>query len=356
MKKLLNAVIALLLAVGVLFFLRHRLEASSGMTGGNTIVFYNWGDYIDPALISEFEEETGYRIIYETFDSNEAMFSKVQQGGTTYDILVPSEYMIEQLMENDMLQPLNYNLLPNIKNIDSRFMDLSFDPGNKYSVPYFWGTLGIVYDPNKVGREIHHWDDLWADDLRNKILLIDGAREVLGIGLQSLGFSLNDTDETALAVATAKMKALMPNVIALAADEIKMHLVQDEAPIGVTFSGEAAMAMDENEDLVYVVPEEGSNIWFDNIVIPKNAKNVEGAHALIDFLMRPEIAARNAEYIGYSTPNKAAFDLLDPEITSDEAFYPSDETISHLEVYANLGQESLIHFNDLYLEIKMEPR
>lgn len=356
MKKLLNAIIALLVAVGLLFFIRGRLEASTGMTGDNTIVFYNWGDYIDPELITEFEDETGYRIIYETFDSNEAMFSKVQQGGTTYDILVPSEYMIEQLMENDMLQPLNYDLLPNIKNIDQRFMDLSFDPGNKYSVPYFWGSLGIVYDPNKVEQEIKHWDDLWGENLENKILLIDGAREVLGIGLQSLGYSLNETDETALTVATAKMKALMPNVIALAADEIKMHLVQDEAPIGVTFSGEAAMAMEGNEDLVYVVPEEGSNIWFDNIVIPKNAKNVKGAHALIDFLMRPDIAARNAEYIGYSTPNKAAFDLLDPEITSDEAFYPSDETIKHLEVYGNLGQENLIHFNDLYLEIKMEPR
>lgn len=356
MKKLVNSIIALLIVVGVLFFLRFQLEKSSGFAGDKLISFYNWGDYIDPDIISQFEEESGYRVIYETFDSNEAMFAKVQQGGTTYDIIVPSEYMIESMIEENMLQPLNYDLLPNFKNIDDRFKDLAFDPQNKYSIPYFWGTLGIVYNPDEIGFEIEKWDDLWDESLRNKILLIDGAREVMGIGLQSLGFSLNETDDTALAVATAKMKALMPNVIALAADEIKMHLVQNEAPIGVTFSGEAATAMEDNEDLVYVVPAEGSNMWFDNIVIPVNAKNSEGAHALIDYLMRPDIAAQNAEYIGYATPNREAMALLDPEITEDEAFYPSDDLIAHLEVYADLGKQKKIQFNDLFLEIKMEPR
>lgn len=356
MKRLLNITTLLLAVVAVLFFVRHRINTSAGVTAENTIVFYNWGDYIDPELLSQFEEETGYRVIYETFDSNEAMVSKVEQGGTAYDILVPSEYMIESMIESNLLQPLNYDLLPNVKHIDPRFMDLSFDPGNQYSIPYFWGTLGIVYNPEKVGFDIQHWDDLWHDSLRNQILLIDGAREVMGIGLQSLGYSLNETDDTALTVATAKMKALMPNVIAIAADEIKMYLSQDEAPIGITFSGEAASAMEDNEDLVYVVPSEGSNMWFDNMVIPANANNVEGAHALIDFLMRPEVAAQNAEYIGYATPNKDAMPLLDPELTADEAFYPTDATIDQLEVYSDLGQEKLIQFNDLYLEIKMEPR
>lgn len=356
MKRLVNISLILLSVVALLFMVRHQLNASSGMTADNTIVFYNWGDYIDPEIITQFEEETGYRVIYETFDSNEAMVSKVEQGGTAYDVIVPSEYMIEYMLENQLLQPLNYDLLPNIGHIDPRFLDLSFDPGNQYSIPYFWGTLGIVYNAAEIDEEIQHWDDLWNPAYENKILLVDGAREVMGIGLQSLGYSLNETDDTALTVATAKMKALMPNVMALAADEIKMYLAQGEAPIGITFSGEAASAMEDNEDLVYVVPSEGSNMWFDNMVIPRNATNVEGAHALIDFMMRPEIAAQNAEYVGYSTPNKDAIELLDPEITSDEAFYPSDATIGQLEVYSDLGQTKLIQFNDLYLEIKMEPR
>ncbi|MBD3948761.1 ABC transporter substrate-binding protein [Tuanshanicoccus lijuaniae] len=356
MKRLVNSVVLLLAVVGVLFFVRYQLESSAGLDSDKTIVFYNWGDYIDPEIIKQFEKETGYRVIYETYDSNEAMVTKVEQGGTAYDLLVPSEYMVESMIKSNLLQPLNYDLLPNFKHIDSRFKNQVFDPENRYSIPYFWGTLGIVYNKEVIKEKIEHWDDLWNEKYRNKILLIDGAREVMGIGLQSLGFSLNETDDTALTVATAKMKALMSNVMALAADEIKMYVAQGEAPIAVTFSGEAATAMEDNKNLAYVVPSEGSNIWFDNIVIPKNARNVEGAHALINYLMRPDIAAKNAEYIGYATPNKDAIPLLDPEITEDKAFYPSEETMKHLEVYQDLGQNKLIQFNDRYLEVKMEPR
>ena len=357
MKKLLNAVLALLLAVGVLFFLRHRLEASSGMTGGNTIVFYNWGDYIDPELLTQFEEETGYSVIYETFDSNEAMMTKIEQGGTRYDVAVPSEYMIEQMIEADLLQEIDHSLLPNLENINPRFLDLEFDPNNRFSIPYFWGTLGIIYNTNYVDEsEVQQWNDLWNPKFRNNIMIYDGAREVLGVGLQSLGYSLNETDSTRLREATNKMKTLMPNILALVADEMKMHLGNEEAMIGVTFSGEASMAIWENPELAYVLPEEGSNLWFDNIVIPHNAQNVEGAHALIDFLLRPEVAAQNADYVGYSTPNEAATALMDPEVISDEAFYPSEDALDKLEVYRGLGQEKLIEYNDLFLEVKIEPR
>ncbi|MBK0348523.1 ABC transporter substrate-binding protein [Aerococcaceae bacterium zg-ZJ1578] len=356
MKRLINSIVALLATVALLFFVRFQLESNAGLNNDKTVVFYNFGDYIDPDLLKQFEEETGYRVIYETYDSNEAMVTKVEQGGTTYDLLVPSEYMVQSMIKSDLLRPLDYSLLPNFEHIDSRFKDLAFDPKNRYSIPYFWGTLGILYNPEMIDGKIEHWDDLWNEEYRNKILLIDSAREVMGIGLQSLGFSLNETDDTALMVATAKMKALMPNVMALAVDEIKMYIAQGEAPIAITYTGEASMAMEHNENLVYVVPSEGSNMWFDNLVIPKIARNIEGAHALINFLMRPDVAAKNAEYIGYTTPNKSAIPLLDPEITEDEAFYPSDETIEHLEVYQDLGQEKLIQFNDLYLEIKMEPR
>lgn len=349
--------IAILVVVAALFGIRYQLESSQGLTDGKVLTFYNWGDYIDPDLLDRFEEETGYSVIYETFDSNEAMFTKVQQGGTQYDVLVPSEYMIESMIDADLLQPIDYAQLPNFQYLDERFINQPFDPENEYSIPYFWGTLGILYNTKYIDvSQVETWDDLWNPEFASSIMIYDGAREVLGIGLQSLGYSLNETDDDKLIEAAAKMKTLMPNIIALVADEIKMHINQEEAPIGITFSGEAATAMWENEDLAYHVPEEGSNLWFDNLVIPANSKNAEGAHALINFLLDPEIAAINAEYVGYATPNAAAIDLMDPEIISDEAFYPSDEVMSRLEVYRDLGQEKLIQYNDLYLQVKIEPR
>lgn len=357
MKQLMTMLAGILLIVAVLFGFRHQLESSLGLTDGNTIVFYNWGDYIDPELLTQFEEETGYSVIYETFDSNEAMMTKIEQGGTRYDVAVPSEYMIEQMIEADLLQEIDHSLLPNLENINPRFLDLEFDPNNRFSIPYFWGTLGIIYNTNYVDEsEVQQWNDLWNPKFRNNIMIYDGAREVLGVGLQSLGYSLNETDSTRLREATNKMKTLMPNILALVADEMKMHLGNEEAMIGVTFSGEASMAIWENPELAYVLPEEGSNLWFDNIVIPHNAQNVEGAHALIDFLLRPEVAAQNADYVGYSTPNEAATALMDPEVISDEAFYPSEDALDKLEVYRGLGQEKLIEYNDLFLEVKIEPR
>ena len=357
MKQLMTMLVGILLIVAVLFGFRHQLESSLGLTDGNTIVFYNWGDYIDPELLTQFEEETGYSVIYETFDSNEAMMTKIEQGGTRYDVAVPSEYMIEQMIEADLLQEIDHSLLPNLENINPRFLDLEFDPNNRFSIPYFWGTLGIIYNTNYVDEsEVQQWNDLWNPKFRNNIMIYDGAREVLGVGLQSLGYSLNETDSTRLREATNKMKTLMPNILALVADEMKMHLGNEEAMIGVTFSGEASMSIWENPELAYVLPEEGSNLWFDNIVIPHNAQNVEGAHALIDFLLRPEVAAQNADYVGYSTPNEAATALMDPEVISDEAFYPSEDALDKLEVYRGLGQEKLIEYNDLFLEVKIEPR
>lgn len=357
MKQLMTMLVGILLIVAVLFGFRHQLESSLGLTDGNTIVFYNWGDYIDPELLTQFEEETGYSVIYETFDSNEAMMTKIEQGGTRYDVAVPSEYMIEQMIEADLLQEIDHSLLPNLENINPRFLDVEFDPNNRFSIPYFWGTLGIIYNTNYVDEsEVQQWNDLWNPKFRNNIMIYDGAREVLGVGLQSLGYSLNETDSTRLREATNKMKTLMPNILALVADEMKMHLGNEEAMIGVTFSGEASMAIWENPELAYVLPEEGSNLWFDNIVIPHNAQNVEGAHELIDFLLRPEVAAQNADYVGYSTPNEAATALMDPEVISDEAFYPSEDALDKLEVYRGLGQEKLIEYNDLFLEVKIEPR
>ncbi|MFD1899150.1 ABC transporter substrate-binding protein [Enterococcus termitis] len=354
MRKLQSLLIGILVIILVLFFGARQLEKSSGMAGADTLTIYNWGDYIDPELLRKFEKESGYKVNYETFDSNEAMFTKIQQGGTAYDITIPSEYMIQKMMKEKMLLPIDHSKLTGLDNIDPRFLDQEFDPQNKYSIPYFWGTLGIIYNDKFISADkIKHWDDLWRSDLKDNVMLIDGAREVLGLSLNSLGYSLNSKNNQELREATDKLNKLTTNVKAIVADEIKMYMINEESAVAVTFSGEAAEMLAGNEHLHYVIPSEGSNLWFDNIVIPKTAKNIKGSYEFINFMLRPENAAQNAEYIGYSTPNKEAEKLLPKEISSDEQFYPSDEVIQHLEVYEDLGAKYLGIYNDLFLEFKM---
>ncbi|GIP42283.1 spermidine/putrescine ABC transporter substrate-binding protein [Paenibacillus sp. J45TS6] len=356
MKQLVQTFsLVLIVAFGLMYF-TSVLNSSEGYSGGNTLTIYNWGDYIDPELIAEFEEESGMKVVYQTFDSNEAMMTKIQQGGTTYDVVIPSEYAISKMKEEDLLIPLDHSKLPNLKYIDERFLNLSFDEGNKYSIPYFWGTVGIVFNPELTDLTFKSWDDLWDPSLKNQILLVDGAREVIGMGLNSLHYSLNDTNEEHLQEALTKLSKLTPNVKAIVGDEIKMLLAGEEGAVGLVWSGDASEIMDENEKLDYVVPEEGSNLWFDNMVIPKTAKNLEGAHQFINFMLDPEHAARNAEYVGYSTPNAGALELLPEEVSSDERFYPNEELTEKLEVYDNLGKRMLAHYNDLFLIFKMHPK
>lgn len=354
MKNLKVLVIGIVGIIGLLFFSSQQMQRSQGYASGNTVTIYNWGDYIDPKLIKKFEKETSYKVSYETFDSNEAMFTKIQQGGTAYDLTIPSEYMIQKMMKEKMLIPIDYSKIKGIEQIDERFMDLDFDPKNVYSIPYFWGTLGIVYNDKVIkADEMQHWDDLWQEKLANNVMLFDGAREVIGLALNSDGHSLNSKDNQLLEKAAHKLDSLPNNVKAIVADEIKMYMINEEAAAAVTFSGEASEMLDNNEHLHYVIPSEGSNLWFDNIVIPKTAKNIEGAYAFINFLLEPENAAQNAEYIGYSTPNKGALELLPKEITEDEQFYPKDDVIANLEVYEDLGPEYIGIYNDLFLEFKM---
>lgn len=354
MKSIIQSTILILLVSGILLFINAELNKGS-KSGKGTITVYNWGEYIDPDLIKQFEEETGIKVIYETFDSNEGMMSKIEQGGTAYDISVPSEYMIEMMKEKNLLLPIDYSKVPNIEHIDPYFLDLAFDPGNQFSVPYFWGTVGIAYNPSLLeGQTFESWDDLWDPSLKQSVILVDSARETIGMGLNSLGYSLNSTDLGELREATDKLKTLSPNVKAVIGDEVTQLMINNEAAVSLTWSGQAADMMYENEDIDYVVPKEGSNLWFDNIVIPKTAKNIDGAHAFINFMLDPEVAAQNADYVGYSTPNLSALDLMDPEVVEDERFYPDEETRSHLEVYKNLGLELLGVYNELFLEFKMD--
>ena len=353
MKRLYSFFVGILLIVLLLWGISKKLEAASTQGTTDKLVIYNWGDYIDPELLAEFTAETGLQVDYQTFDSNESMYTKIKQGGTTYDLTIPSEYMISKMTEEDMLIKLDKSKIKGLENIDPQFMGLSFDENNDYSVPYFWGTLGIVYNETMVENPPHEWEDLWSEEYRDNIMLIDGVREVMGFGLQSLGKSLNSQDLLEVEQAAQHLYNLTPNVKAIVADEIKGYMIQDAAAIAVSFSGEASEMLDGNENLHYVVPSKGSNLWFDNMVIPKTAKNIDGAYAFISFMLRPENAFRNAEYVGYSTPIPAAKAMLDKEFQEDEAFYPTEATMQNMEVYDNLGREMLGLYNDLYLQFKM---
>lgn len=355
MKGIIRASAAIVIISAILFYVVHLLESSTATSGSGSISVYNWGEYIDTDLIDQFEEETGIQVIYETFDSNESMMTKIEQGGTSYDVAMPSEYAIEKMKENDLLLPIDHSKIPNLENIDPYFLDLPFDPGNEYSIPYFWGTVGIAYNPTLLeGQTFESWDDLWNPTLEQEVILVDSAREVIGMGLNSLGYSLNSTDLGELREATDKLKTLGPNVKAIIGDEIVEMMRRKEAAVAVTWSGQAADMMWINEDIDYAVPEEGSNLWFDNMIIPSTAGNVDGAHQFINFMLDAEVSAQNADYVGYSSPNAAALELMDPEVTGDERFYPTEQMRDRLEVYENLGLEMLGVYNELFLEFKMD--
>lgn len=354
MKKISFSAVAILILGFSMMLIAKQIDKSSAVGTTDSITVYNWGDYIDPDILKQFEQETGIKVIYETFDSNEGMMGKIEQGGTAYDITAPSEYMIEMMMEKDLLIPIDHSLLPNLEHLDPYFLDLPFDPKNKYSIPYFWGTLGIAFNPTLLeGQTFESWDNLWDPSLKQRVILVDSAREVIGMSLNSLHYSLNSIDTNELQQAVDKLNTIGPNVKAIIGDEVTQLMINREAAVALTWSGQAADMMDSNEEIDYIVPEEGSNLWFDNFVIPRTAKNIEGAHAFLNFLLRPDIAAQNTEYVGYSTPNRSALDLMDPEITEDERYYPDEELREHLEVYRNLGLKNLGIYNEHFLKFKM---
>ena len=354
MKQLMQLV-GISLIVGSLLMLSTKLIDPPPSKGKKDVIYvYNWGEYIDPELTKKFEKETGIKVVYETFDSNEAMMAKIKNGGTSYDVAVPSEYTVQKMKKEKLLIPIDHNKLSNLKNMDKSFMNLPFDPGNQYSIPYFWGTVGILYNPEKTkGINFNSWNSLWDKRLKDDVLIVDGAREGIGFALNSMNESLNETDEQKLKKAQNKLIKLSPNVRGVVGDEINTMMVQNESDVAVVWSGMAADIMTENEQLDFVVPKEGSNLWFDNLVIPKTAQNVEGAYKFIDFLLDEQNGKQNTEWVGYATPNKASFKLLDKNVREDERFYPDSTLRNKLEVYQDLGKENISEYNEAFLKFKM---
>ncbi len=353
MKQIAKFMILVIFLIIAIFCAKLLLNRNVSNSANDVVNVYNWGEYIDPELITEFEEESGYRVEYELFDSNEAMYTKIKSEAGDYDVVVPSEYMVSKMMKEDLLLPIDKESVSNFKNVDENYLDPEFDPGNIYSAPYFWGTVGVVFNPTMTDLTFESWEDLWDPSLENNVLLVDGAREMIGVGLNSLGYSLNTDNEIELRMAQKKLFELKNNVRGIIGDEVLVLMPQGEAAAAVTWSGSAADMMWENEDLDYSVPKEGSNIWIDSMVIPKTCNNYEGANAFIQFMLEPEHMAQNADYVGYSTAMKNPGDYLDAEVVEDERFYPSQEMIDKLEYYEDLEPELLQYYNDLFLEFKM---
>ncbi len=355
MKKKLSLILSLVLTCSLMLTGCGKSNGNSDNSGDNQLYVYNWGEYIDPEVIDMFEEETGIKVIYNEFEQNEDMYPIIKTGAVNYDVVCPSDYMIEKMISEDMLYELNYDNIPNIANIDETYLKSAegFDPGNKYSVPYCWGTVGILYNKTMVDEPITSWGALFDEKYSGKILMMDSVRDAYMIALTYLGYDLNSTDEAQIDEATDLLKSQYPLIQAYVIDQVRDKMIGNEAALGVIYSGEAIYTQRENPDLEYVVPEEGSNVWIDGWVIPKNAKNKENAEAWINFMCREDIALLNFEYITYSTPNAAARELIeDEDIKNSEIAFPDASILSRCKTYNYLGEDMDTLYLNKFNEVK----
>ncbi len=325
-----------------------------------SINVYNWGEYISDGseegtlnVNAEFTKLTGIKINYTNYATNEELYAKLKGGGASYDIIIPSDYMISRMIKEEMILPLDMGNIPNYKYIGEAYKNQAFDPENEYSVPYFWGTVGIIYDTTLVEEENIDWDILWNKDYADRILMFDNPRDAFAIAELRLGYSLNTEDEKELEEAAELLKEQKKVVQAYVMDEIFDKMGAGEALIAPYYAGDAVTLMAEYEDLGFVIPKSGTNLFIDGICIPKGAKQKEAAEMYINFLCEPDIAYANTYYVGYSTPNTAAYEMLDDETKSDGISYLPDEYLnSNTTVFRNLSDEANQKMQDLWTELK----
>lgn len=350
MKRSLALVLLLVLSCGLLL----TACGGGGETRGDQMSLYilNWGDYIDEDKLEEFRAgHPEIDVHYETMTSNEEMLVQLQSPNCIYDVCFPSDYTITKLLKLDLLQKLDLSKLSNYDNTDPRFLSLEFDPDNEYSVPYMWGTVGILYNKTMVQEPVDSWSILWDERYSKQILMYDSVRDSMAVALKKLGYSLNTTNKDEIAAAEAELTAQKPLVLAYGTDDLRDKMINGNAALAVVYSGDAIAAIAENPDLDYVVPMEGSNIWFDNVVLTKSSKNVEAAHIFIDWLLDAEVAAANTEWIGYSSPNRAAMEIIPAEMRDDPIYNPAQDVIDRCEAFIDLG-DAMKDYNDAWLRIK----
>ncbi len=356
MKKGISVILAVLLAVSCLAGL-----SGCGSSKKTTLYVYNWGQYISEGddgsldVIAAFEEAyPNIRVQYSTYDSNEIMYSKLSNGGITVDVIIPSDYMIGRMVQEGMLEELNFSNIPNYQYIDDSFKNTSYDPENKYSVPYTWGTVGIIYNTKYVDEaDVTGWELLWNEKYAGKILMFDNSRDAFGIAEYLLGYDVNTTDETELQACAAKLAEQKPVVQQYVMDQIFDAMENEEAWIAPYYAGDYLTMVEENPDLAFYRPTaQGYNMFIDAMCIPTCCQEKEAAEAFINFLCSPEISSANMEFLGYSVPSTAAKELMDPEVAGSEVAYPDADTLTTGTSFNFLPEETSRYMESLFMEVR----
>ncbi len=324
---------------------------------GIEIDVYNWGEYVANDSVSfldvneDFEALTGIKVNYNLFGSNEELYTKLRSGGANYDIIVPSDYMIGKMISEGMLQKLNFDNIPNYKYIDEKYKNANFDPNNEYSVPMYWGVVGIIYNTTMVDEEdLTGWNILWNEKYANNMLMFSNSRDAFALSLLDLGYSFNTTDEAEIEEAAGHLRAQKPLVQAYVMDEIYDKMEGGEAAVAPYYNGDAVLMMDVNEDLDFFLPD-NTSIFIDSFCIPEGAKNKEAAEMYINYMCESTVAAANSYYVGYSTPHMGAMELLDEELVENEIAYPDGEFIGSLEAFLTLPIETSSLTDKLWIDI-----
>ena len=321
---------------------------------GTELTVYNWYDYIDPEVLDIFEEESGIQVSYVNFSQNEDMYTRVSTGAGSYDVIFPSEYMIQRLLKEDLLEELDLNNIPNLANVLPSLLDPSYDPGNAHSIPYMWGTLGIIYNTDLVEEPITSWNDLLDERYAGSIYMMDSVRDTIGLALKVQGYSMNSHDEDELAQAGEwLLNQKDANVLdGYILDQAKDMMAGNEAAMAVMYSGDALYAMEKNDKLAYVIPDEGSNIWVDGMCVPKTSQNKEAAECFINFMCRPDIAQMNMEYIYYSSPIKQVVENLGEEELASTAMNPTEDMVARCEYYNDISDVAYL-YDDIWMDVLM---
>lgn len=327
---------------------------------GTEINVYNWGEYISDGaedtldVNKEFEKETGIKVNYTTYDSNENMYNKIKGGGANYDIIIPSDYMIERMVDEDLLEKINFDNIPNYKNIMPKYKNLYFDPKNEYSVPYNVGMVGLVYNTKMVEGTPDSWSIMWDEKYKGQVLMFNNSRDAFGIAQFLLGIDVNTTSEQDWKKAYQKLKEQKPVVQSYVMDDVFNKMEGGEAAIAAYYAGDCIGMAENNPDLAFVYPKEGTNIFVDSICIPKGCQNKDAAELYINFLLRGDIALANAECLCYATPNQAVLDNEDYSFRDNEMLYPDEEHTPTTEYFHNLDSETLMLMTSLWDNLKIE--
>ena len=344
--------VSIVLAAAMLAVILSGCGGTKPAESKGTVNVYNWGEYIDMDLIDEFEAETGIDVLYREYQTNEQMYSVLASGGASYDVIIPSDYMASRLIGEGKLEKINFTNVPNMKLIDDSFKSMEYDPTGEYTVPYMWGTVGIIYDPAVTGGEIDSWSVLFDEQYKGQILMFDNPRDAFGIALKYLGYSMNTTDAAELEAAYNLLEEQKPLLQMYLMDEIFDKLESGEAAIGPYYAGDYLSMLENNPDLEFVVPKEGSNRFVDVMCIPKGAENKANAESFINFMCATETSLRNSEMIGYTSPNTEVEEEIELDDFDRGIMYPDEELLERCEFFINLPKDTLLKYDEYWIKLK----